>query len=236
MKKSIFRQAKTALLIFPSLFCCLTSEMGYAAQTPAPPKVEILSTSPRVVVYHNFLSDEECDHLIRQARPHLKRSTVIDNNSSGADVDERRTSYGMFFPYNLNDPVITSIEDRISSVTAIPKENGENIQVLQYAVGGEYRPHHDYFDPSTSGGKYHLIRGGQRRASFLMYLNTPEAGGETIFPSLNINVVPRKGDALLFYNCGPDGTVDPLTLHGGAPVVKGEKWLATKWLRMNRFE
>jgi prolyl 4-hydroxylase len=26
------------------------------------------------------------------------------------------------------------------------------------------------------------------------------------------------------------------TLHGGAPVGAGEKWVATKWLRAGRFE
>jgi len=221
---------------FILLLCLLCAGIGHAASKAAQPQVEVLSTAPRIVIYRNFLSNEECEHMIQAARPHLKRSTVIDNQSSGADVDPRRTSYGMFFPYRVKDAIINSVEERIASLTAIPKENGENIQVLQYAVGGEYKPHFDYFDPNTSGGKFHLLRGGQRVASFLMYLNTPEAGGETIFPSLNIKVVPRKGDALLFYNCGPEGNVDPRTLHGGAPVVQGEKWLATKWLRMSRFE
>jgi prolyl 4-hydroxylase len=26
------------------------------------------------------------------------------------------------------------------------------------------------------------------------------------------------------------------TLHGGAPVLEGEKWVATKWLREGAFE
>ncbi len=69
-----------------------------------------------------------------------------------------------------------------------------------------------------------------------MYLNTPEAGGETIFPYAHIKVTPCKGDALLFFDCQIDGAVDPLTLHGGAPVTSGEKWLATKWLRQYLFE
>lgn len=198
--------------------------------------VEVLSASPRVIVYHHFLSDAECDHLIHLARPHLQRSTVIDNNSSSSEIDERRTSKGMFFYPGISDSTVSAIEERIARLTSIPKENGENIQVLQYAVGGEYKPHYDYFDPLTVGGKFHLMRGGQRQASFLMYLNTPEAGGETVFPALGIKVIPRKGDALLFYNCGIEGNTDPRTLHGGAPVIQGEKWLATKWLRFSRFE
>lgn len=214
----------------------MSKNICYGKEKGVKVKEEILSHSPRVIVYHEFLSDKECDHLIKLAKPHLQRSTVIDNNSSGSNVDNRRTSYGMFFSSMISDETLNKIEKRIASITSIPRENGENIQVLQYAVGGEYRPHYDFFDPSNEGGKFHLLRGGQRVASFLMYLNTPEAGGETIFPQLNIKVTPRKGDALLFYNCDPNGNVDPRTLHGGAPVVRGEKWLATKWLRRNRFE
>ncbi len=198
-------------------------------------QMEPLSWNPRIFVFHHFLSEEECDHLRNLAANYLQRSTVIDLNSSRDVYNNDRTSYGAFLPQNLNDPIVSAIEARISAVTLIPKENGESIQVLYYSVGGEYKPHHDYFDENTVGGAQHASRGGQRVASFLMYLNTPEGGGETIFPRLNIKVKPQKGDALLFFDCRLDGKVDPNTFHGGAPVTRGEKWLATKWLRQGIF-
>jgi prolyl 4-hydroxylase len=68
-----------------------------------------------------------------------------------------------------------------------------------------------------------------------MYLHTTEEGGETIFPRANVSVKPIKGNAVLFYNCLPSGQEDTLSLHGGAPVKKGEKWIATKWLRSGVF-
>lgn len=44
-----------------------------------------------------------------------------------------------------------------------------------------------------------------------------------------IAVKPRKGDALLFWSLGPDSkTKDMTSLHGGCPVIKGDKWSATK--------
>ncbi len=39
------------------------------------------------------------------------------------------------------------------------------------------------------------------------------------------------GDAVLFWGVYPTGTIDPHSLHGGCPVKKGEKWVATKWIR-----
>lgn len=87
-------------------------------------------------------------------------------------------------------------------------------------------------------------------ATVLMYLSTPEEGGETVFPSAGVKVAgagwsdcaragfavkPRKGDALLFYSLLPDGSKDLASLHGSCPVIKGTKWSATKWIHVNKF-
>lgn len=193
-----------------------------------------LSSSPRIYMIENFLSDYECDHLIENARPHLKRSTVVSSKDNGGEVHDARTSMGMFYQRSA-DPIIASIEQRIAELTMIPVEYGEGIQVLSYGIGAEYRPHFDYFDPKLPGSAACLIRGGQRVATLIMYLANTEEGGETIFPVAKVNVKPVKGNAVLFYNCTYDGKEDPLSLHGGAPVIKGEKWIATKWLRQSEF-
>lgn len=198
--------------------------------------IEVLSMSPRVVVFHNFLSSDECEHLIKQATPHLKRSMVVNPNAEGSKIDEARTSEGMFFPSRGCDPVVANIEERIANLTMMPIENGESIQVLHYLPGAEYKPHYDYFDPQTVGGAACFNRGGQRLATFIMYLHDTEEGGETIFPKAKVSVKPIKGNAVLFYNCLPSGKEDNLTLHGGSPVVKGEKWIATKWIRAGEFK
>ncbi len=180
----------------------------------------------------DFLSPSECDHLIKLARPKLQPSTVVDDTQEkGSKLDYRRTSQGTFFSRNSKNKTLRTIEDRIAELTNFPKENGEDIQVLFYGIGGEYRPHHDYFNPATPGGASYLRDGGQRVITLIMYLNTPEEGGETVFPNANVSVTPKKGYALLFYNCLSTGDVDPSTLHGGVPVKAGEKWIATKWLR-----
>jgi prolyl 4-hydroxylase len=234
------------LLGFRARFKSRTTKMGFravwffwiycfAVPLYTVERMEILLESPRVVVYHSYLSDAECDHIIRFGASSLQRSTVVDHQSNRGMVDPVRTSEGMFFPYHHQDSILTALEKKISLTTGIPKENGENIQLLHYPTGAEYKPHHDYFDPDTLAGKEYLKTGGQRYATFIMYLNTPEGGGETVFPLLNLKIKAKKGDALLFYNCDFQGNVDRMTLHGGAPVTLGEKWIATRWLRLGRF-
>ncbi|CAN6234623.1 unnamed protein product [Urochloa humidicola] len=178
-------------------------------------KPEVISWTPRIIVFHNFLSSEECDYLMAIARPRLQISTVVDVATGKA------------------------IEKRISVFSQIPKENGELIQVLRYEASQYYRPHHDYFSDT-----FNLKRGGQRVATMLMYLTDGVEGGETHFPqagegqcSCGGNIVrglcvkPNKGDAVLFWSMGLDGNTDPNSIHSGCPVLKGEKWSATKWMR-----
>ena len=79
-----------------------------------------------------------------------------------------------------------------------------------------------------------MKRGGQRLASLVMYLNTPLRGGGTTFPDVGFEVMPARGNAVFFSYDRPHP--DTRTLHGGAPVLEGEKWVATKWLREGRFD
>jgi prolyl 4-hydroxylase len=193
-------------------------------------KVQVLANMllPRVVVFGGLLSDEECDALVASARPRLSRSTTVDPGSGGDLVHEARTSRGMYFPRG-GDALCRTIEERIARLLEWPVDHGEGLQVLHYAPGAEYKPHYDYFDPALPGSEPLLRRGGQRVASLVMYLNTPDGGGATTFPDVRFEVAAIKGNAVFFSYDRPH----PMTrsLHGGAPVTAGEKWVATKWLR-----
>ncbi len=216
------------------LVTLMLSLAGFAAEPAPHPTMKVLSWKPRIFLIENFLTPEECDHLITRARPELKRSTVVSAIANDGEVHEARTSKGMFFARSA-DLIVKGIERRIAEFTMLPEQNGEGIQILSYGTGEEYRPHWDYFDNSYEGGAAAYNRGGQRVATMIMYLADTQEGGETIFPEAKIKVKPVKGSAVLFYNCTPDGKEDRLSLHGGAPVIKGEKWIATKWIRKGEF-
>jgi prolyl 4-hydroxylase len=188
--------------------------------------------NPRVIVFGGLLTGEECDALTALARPRLNRSETVDNSTGGSEVNAARTSEGMFFERG-ETPLIHRIEQRIAALVNWPLLHGEGLQILHYGPGAEYRPHHDYFDPVHPGTATILKRGGQRVATLVMYLNTPLAGGATTFPDVALEVAPIKGNAV-FFSYDRAHTVTR-TLHGGAPVVEGEKWVATKWLREGVF-
>lgn len=183
---------------------------------------------PRVVVLGDFLSDAECEALIALAQPRLARSRTVDNDNGAQIVHAARTSHSMCLQLG-QDALCQRIEARIARLLDWPVDHGEGLQVLRYATGAEYQPHYDYFDPPAAGTPVLLQAGGQRVASLVMYLNTPERGGATRFPDAHLDVAAVKGNAVFFSYDRPH----PMTrsLHAGAPVLAGEKWVATKWLR-----
>jgi prolyl 4-hydroxylase len=188
---------------------------------------------PRVVVLGNLLSAEECDAIIESAKPRLARSLTVQTATGGEELNPDRTSNGMFFNRGQT-PEVTALEERIARLVGWPVENGEGLQVLHYRPGAEYKPHYDYFDPDEPGTPTILKRGGQRVATLVMYLNEPTRGGGTTFPDVGLEVAPVRGHAVFFSYDRPHPSTR--TLHGGAPVLEGEKWVATKWLREGEFK
>jgi prolyl 4-hydroxylase len=187
---------------------------------------------PRLTVFGGFLSEVECDDLIGLARDRLVRSEVIDMWNGGGTVNNVRTSEGMFFERGENE-VVARIEARIAELVRWPVDRGEGLQILRYGPGAEYEPHHDYLSAAISGDDLEMKHCGQRVATVLMYLNDVESGGATTFPDAGLRVLPIKGNATFFSYDRPHPITR--TLHGGAPVLAGEKWVATKWLRERAF-
>lgn len=219
---------------------------GYVYETPRLADGNLIRTADRevqvllrvqrpvIAVLGNVLDDAECDELIRRSADKLKRSTTVDPTRGSYEVIPERSSEGSFFAVNEDD-FIARLDRRIAELMQCPVEHGEGLQILRYSVGGEYRPHFDYFPPSDPGSRNQMALGGQRIATLVIYLNDVEEGGATIFPELDLEVVPRRGSAVYFEYANSRGQLDPLTLHGGTPVRKGEKWIVTKWMRQRAY-
>jgi prolyl 4-hydroxylase len=221
---------------------------GPAAETPQPlaldwptvlslpdREVQVLVSidHPRVVLFGGLLAGDECDELVERAQQRITASEVVDLETGLPRLDAGRTSSGMSYQRG-ETPLVQRIEQRIAALLRWPTEHGEGLQVLRYLPGEQYRPHYDYMDPAHPGAAPFLARGGQRVASLVIYLNTPSSGGATVFPDAHLKVAAHKGNAVFFsYDRAHAST---RTLHGGQPVLSGEKWIATKWLRERRHD
>jgi prolyl 4-hydroxylase len=183
---------------------------------------ELLHKEPLIMRMEGVLTDEECEQLIQAAAPRLKPSKLVNRV-----VSEIRTSRGMFFEEG-ESPFIHRIEQRIAQLMNVPIEHAEGLQVLHYGPGQEYKAHHDFFAPNTPAA------GNNRISTLVIYLNDVEEGGETVFPLLDLAVKPKRGSAVYFEYFYRNQTLNDLTLHSSVPVVRGEKWVATQWMRRQR--
>ncbi|KAF5448247.1 hypothetical protein F2P56_028801 [Juglans regia] len=204
---------------------------------------QVLSWKPRTLYFPNFATAEQCETIIKIAKTNLKPSLLALRKGETAESTKgTRTSSGTFVSASEDETgVMDLIEQKIARATMIPRTHGEAFNVLRYELGQKYDSHYDAFNPAEYGPQQ-----SQRVASFLLYLSNVEEGGETMFPFENgsnigtgydykkcvgLKVKPRQGDGLLFYSVFSNGTIDRTSLHGSCPVIKGEKWVATKWLR-----
>eukprot|EP00759_Apiculatamorpha_spiralis_P019237 PhF_6_TR25345/c0_g1_i3/m.35066/K00472/P4HA; prolyl 4-hydroxylase len=206
-----------------------------------PRKNALLSHRPRIMYFPNFLSAAECDAIIALAKTRMGRSEVAlykehrDDEKSVQDV--RTSTQAWLDPSQV--PLVASIQARLRQLLGI--HDMELLQVLHYGIGQKYDAHNDYFDPAFYGAQ-----SSNRAATAYMYLNTVEEGGETWFPRANgrnqdtrdftschggLKVKPVKGGLAVFYDMKPTGELDPDSLHGACPVIRGEKWGGTQWLR-----
>lgn len=180
--------------------------------------------------WSGLLSPEDCQTLIAVGQQTLRPATVTDE-ASGQQITIPNRSSEMSWPKREEHPILQSIAQGVAQLTGIPATHQEPLQILHYSPGGEYRPHFDGFPE----GSETLSQGGNRQMTLILYLNTPASGGETAFPELGIKVAPITGGGVLFRNLDTAGLRHPLSLHAGLPVVQGEKWIATTWIRQNPY-
>jgi prolyl 4-hydroxylase len=178
-----------------------------------------------IFVRHAFLTPTECGDMIAR----IDGNAIPSRLFSGAHIDGYRTSSSC----NLDpeDPLVLKLTRRIDALTSFDTDLGETIQGQRYAVGQEYKVHCDYFPRLASYWPNMRDAGGQRCWTAMIYLNSVEDGGETQFVNAGFMVPPRAGTLLVWNNMRADGAPNGDTLHAALPVLRGAKYVLTKWYR-----
>jgi prolyl 4-hydroxylase len=192
----------------------------------AVPAGETVCERPAVTRFAGLFTPAECAFLAAAAAPMLEPAVVVDPASGRQRRDPVRVCDSAGFPWPLENPAVHALNRRLAAASATAPEQGEPLQVLRYRPGGEYKRHFDAIPGFAN----------QRAMTFLVWLNEDYEGGETFFPTPGLRLKGRIGDAILFRNAGPDGRRDPDSGHAGLPVARGEKLIASRWIRRRPFE
>ncbi|XP_016096900.1 prolyl 4-hydroxylase subunit alpha-2-like [Sinocyclocheilus grahami] len=188
------------------LSCRYSTGGGNPRLMYAPVKEEVEWDEPRIIRYHDIISDREIEFL-----KNLSRSLTIEG------VSKIRTSQSVSL--KEDKPVVSHFNQRIADITGLSMKSAEDLHVQNYGIGGRYEPHYDTWDDEN-----------ERIATFLIYMSDVEIGGATVFPQVGVALKPKKGSAVFWYNLRKNGNVDWYTEHAGCPVLRGNKWVANKWI------
>jgi prolyl 4-hydroxylase len=182
------------------------------------PKLELF-------VVRDFLDDGECAALIERIDARRRPSEITDD----IGVAAFRTSETCDLDWG--DPVVAAVDAKIADLLGLPLATSEPLQGQRYAVGQEFKPHTDTFEPGGAAYYEHCAETGQRTWTAMIYLNRPEEGGATRFKAIGKTVQPEAGKLLAWNNLLADGSPNPATLHQGMKVRRGCKYVLTKWFR-----
>uniref|UniRef100_A0A6Q2Y4D2 procollagen-proline 4-dioxygenase n=1 Tax=Esox lucius TaxID=8010 RepID=A0A6Q2Y4D2_ESOLU len=210
------------------LFCRYSDNNGHPLYLLGPVKQEDEWDRPRIVRYHEFLSDSEIQKVKELAKPRLRRATVHDPQTGKLTTAHYRVSKSAWLAA-YEDPVVDKINQRIEDITGLNVKTAEELQVANYGVGGQYEPHFD-FGRKDEPDAFKELGTGNRIATWLIYMSDVSSGGATVFTDVGAAVWPKKGTAVFWYNLFASGEGDYSTRHAACPVLVGNKWVSNKWI------
>jgi prolyl 4-hydroxylase len=172
----------------------------------------------------NSFKEEYCDELITISKEILEPTSII-----GEPIEGYRVADGIFLPSSNSSESVSAFRSLASQLTKMPVSHQEDVHIVRYKTGGEYKGHYDFFQYAED--KSHMTKGGDRYFTVLTYLNDNFKGGRTVFPKKQVSVKPVKGKTIVWKNLFDNFQPDESSYHAGFPVTEGEKWIAIIWVR-----
>ncbi|XP_052815679.1 transmembrane prolyl 4-hydroxylase-like [Mya arenaria] len=166
---------------------------------------------PPVFEIPNFLSDEECDHIMETAKANglnvsnLFGDDVLDEFENKIPLAEvsRVSQQTWLEEQHIGGKFWNRLQNKLAKLTELPLgviQRGEPIQVVSYTAGGHYHAHLDSVDDydkpccfqTRCGDKENTPQWSEccrlcRYMTVLYYLSDTEDGGETAFPIADAN-------------------------------------------------
>jgi prolyl 4-hydroxylase len=190
---------------------------------------QVPATGLEIFVVRDFLSAKECSGLIERIDSDLKPSGLLADDPD----PEFRTSQTC--ELSPSDPLVRFVDNKIASFMGMDREFAETLQGQRYAIGQQFKPHHDFFYTDQPYWPAQEKVGGQRTWTAMAFLNDVEAGGQTFFERAGVRITPKAGNLLMWNNLDLAGEPNTYSLHQGMPVTAGVKYIVTKWFRGRRW-
>jgi prolyl 4-hydroxylase len=200
-----------------------------------PPPRQALFEAPRVRMAARFATAPVCDWIRHKAEGRMRPAMMYHGDSKTERIDPHRTCGDYQFDILNTDLVLLLVRERIAALTKLPTVAMEPPRVFHYALGQEIKPHYDRCGDGALGYGGDTGYLGDRIVTFLLYLNDDFEGGDLDFPKAGFRCKGAKGDAVYFAHVDMAGKPDPLSLHAGLKISRGEKWVLSQWIHDRPF-
>ena len=217
----------------PSSWAELRASIDIGLWMTAPSRTP-LAEAPRVRLTENFAPAAVCDWLVERARGRLRQALMYDGTTKTEQVDPHRSCSDYQFDILNTDLVVQLVREKIAAATRLPTPAMEPPRIFHYALGQDIKAHYDRCGDRV-GGYGESGYQGDRIVTFLLYLNDDYDGGDLQFPKTGFKCKGAKGDAIYFAHVDTLGKQDPLSLHAGLAVTRGEKWVMSQWIHDRPF-
>lgn len=98
---------------------------------------------PYIVVYHDAMFDSEIEIIKKMARPRFRRATVQNAITGELETANYRISKSAWLKTEEHH-IIQNIVQRTEDMTGLDMATAEELQVVNYGIGGHYEPHFDF--------------------------------------------------------------------------------------------
>ncbi|KAI4458946.1 prolyl 4-hydroxylase alpha subunit [Holotrichia oblita] len=212
---------------------CRYTDNGNPFLKIAPFKVEEAYLDPQILIFHDVMADHEIATIKELARPRFQRASVLNFFTGAMEIVQYRISKSAWLK-EVEHKHVADVVQRVEDMTRLSMETAEELQVVNYGIGGHYEPHFD-FAVAGDANAFKSLGAGNRIATLLFYMSDVAQGGATVFPYLDVALWPKKGAAAFWYNLHSSGEGDKRTRHAACPVLAGSKWstlpnVSNKWM------
>ena len=111
-----------------------------------PLKKEVVSIVPRIVIFHDFITEKEVVRIQELSIPKLHAAGIGSGESARVDKGVRDAKHAWLYP---DDPLVRKVEQRTHLATGLNMMASEPLQVGRYGIGGHYKPHFDHDHTGT---------------------------------------------------------------------------------------
>lgn len=191
----------------------LVAKAGHAPQPDRAAALEVrrLAEKPDLFVIDDFADESECAAILREA---VRLAPSVQTKHD-------RTGFSFEMPIG-GDETLRRLTGRIHRLTGMGNDGPQTLRFRRYSPGESHPLHSDAYE----------INGRSLVTTAILYLDEPQAGGETHFPFAEpapIRVAPKRGRLAVWFSYRPDGSLDPAARHESLPVFSGEKATLTEF-------